>query len=71
METITTYGIVTWFDPHRGVGTIALEDSGHQVGVHAVEIDGGGKQSLRVDDRVAFTLLDGPGGPRATQVWTP
>jgi CspA family cold shock protein len=66
-----TYGTVTSFDPHRGVGTIALEHNGQQVAVHAGEIDGGGKQSLRVRDRVAFTLLDGPDGPRATRVWTP
>jgi cold shock CspA family protein len=44
---------------------------GTVVPVHASDIDGGGWQSLRVADRVAFTLLDEPRGPRAVRVWVP
>jgi cold shock CspA family protein len=33
--------------------------------------DGGGLQSLRAADSVAFTLLNGPGGRRAVKVWVP
>ena len=34
-------------------------------------IDDGGMQSVRVEDRVAFSLFDGPEGPRAANVWVP
>lgn len=63
-------GTVTWFDPQRGVGVIALED-GTEVAVSGSQIDGGGVQTLRPDDRVTFTLADGPDGLHAVEVWTP
>jgi cold shock CspA family protein len=66
-----TYGTVAWFDPERGLGAIAVEGSEQLVPVNATEIDGGGRQSLRMADRVAFTLLDGPRGVRAVRVWVP
>jgi cold shock CspA family protein len=70
-ETIVTYGRVAWFDPRRGVGAITVEGTGHEVAAHSAEIDGGGRQSLRTNDRVAFTLLDGSAGPRAARIWVP
>ncbi|GAY12777.1 cold-shock protein [Pseudonocardia sp. N23] len=63
-------GTVTWFDSRRGVGVITLDD-GTEVPVAGSQIDGGGVQSLRPNDRVAFTLVDGPEGPRAAEVWAP
>ncbi|MBN9112599.1 MAG: cold shock domain-containing protein [Pseudonocardia sp.] len=63
-------GNVTWFDPQRGIGSIALED-GTEVAVSGAQIDGGGVQTLRPDTKVAFTLVDGPDGPHAIDVWTP
>jgi CspA family cold shock protein len=66
-----TYGTVAWFDPQRGIGVITLDEGEQLVPVHASDIDGGGRQSLRVADRVAFTLLDGPRGPQAVRVWVP
>jgi len=56
------YGTVTWFDPQRGVGVIRMDGEGHDVVVQSTDIDGGGLQSLRAADSVAFTLLNGPGG---------
>jgi cold shock CspA family protein len=70
-ETTVDFATVTWFDPQRGIGMITVDGSGHQVPVRAAEIDGGGRQSLRVDDRVAFQLLVAPNGPRAVQVRVP
>ncbi len=63
-----TYGTVAWFDPRRGIGGITIDKGDQLVPVHAKDIDGGGRQSLRAADRVALTLLDGPRGPR---VWMP
>jgi cold shock CspA family protein len=68
---VLTYGTVTWFDPGGGIGAISVDGGERVVGVGSVEIDGGGRQSLRGGDRVAFTLLDGPGGTRAVRVWVP
>ncbi len=65
------YGTVAWFDAQRGIGAITIEGSGMQVPVASTQIDGGGRQSLEADARVAFTLLDGPDGPRAADVYTP
>lgn len=66
---VLDYGTVTWFDRQHGIGSIAVDGGGYEVPVRSVEIDGGGRQSLRVDDRVAFTLVEGPDGPRAARVW--
>ena len=65
------YGTVAWFDAQRGIGAITIEGSGIEVPVRSSQIDGGGRQSLQEDTRVAFTLLDGPGGPQAADVYVP
>jgi cold shock CspA family protein len=64
-------GTVTWFDPERGVGGIAVDGAGHDVTVRSSEIDGGGRQSLRPRDRVRLTMHNGPVGALAARVWTP
>jgi cold shock CspA family protein len=71
VEMQLTYGTVTWFDPQRGVGVIRTDGEGHDVAVQSADIDGGGLQSLRAADSVAFTLLDEPEGRRAVNVWVP
>jgi len=63
------YGTVAWFDAQRGIGVITIEGSGFEVPVRSAQIDGGGRQSLTQHSRVAFKLLDGPGGPRAVDVY--
>ena len=65
------YGTVAWFDPERGIGAITIEGSGTEVPVTSTHIDGGGRQSLQENAHVAFTLLDGPDGPRAADVFSP
>lgn len=64
-------GIVTWFDPERGVGTIAVEGTDRRFAVRSSDIDGGGRQSLRPNDRVRFTASDELDGARAIHVWVP
>jgi cold shock protein len=65
------YGTVVWFDAERGIGVIAVEDSGFEVPVRSAQIDGGGRQSLTAHTRVAFRLLEGLSGPRAAGVHVP
>jgi CspA family cold shock protein len=66
-----TYGTVAWFDAERGVGVIRIEMTDVEVPVRSAQIDGGGRQSLRQDDRVAFALENGPSGPHAARVFVP
>jgi|tagenome__1003787_1003787.scaffolds.fasta_scaffold20285377_1 cold shock CspA family protein len=61
-------GTVSWFDAERGVGVIVLDD-GTEVPVHRAHIDGGGSQSLRERDRVAFDLREEGGGLRPSGVY--
>jgi CspA family cold shock protein len=63
-------GTVSWFDPRRASGVI-LADTGDEIAVLAVHIAGGGRQSLAAGDRVVFSVLDGPHGPRAADVYVP
>ena len=62
------HGTVTWFDPRTGVGTITPDDGSAALSIHYAQIDGGGRQSLRVNDRVTYTPATGPAGPIATRV---
>jgi cold shock protein len=64
-------GVVSWFDPQRGRGGIVVDDSGCEIAVRAVDIAGGGRQSLSVGARVVFTPCDGPDGVAATDVFIP
>jgi CspA family cold shock protein len=65
------YGTVAWFDPQRGVGGIKPDDGDAEVRVHYSQIDGGGRQSLHENDRVAFSVADGSSGPEAAEVYVP
>jgi len=64
-------GTVTWFDPKRGIGGIAVDGTDREVAVESSAIDGGGLQSLHPQDRVRVTVLKGPEGAHAVRVWTP
>jgi cold shock CspA family protein len=64
-------GTVTWFDPKRGIGGIAVDGTDRELPVESSEIDGGGLQSLRRYDRVRLTVHEVPEGARALRVWTP
>lgn len=52
-------GVVKWFDAERGVGGITCDDGGAELAVRQAGIDGGGRQSLRASQRVAFIVEDG------------
>jgi cold shock CspA family protein len=63
-------GVVTWFDPRRGIGRIVADD-GTEVVVPASGIAGGGRQSLIPGIRVVFVLFLGPDGATASDVHVP
>jgi CspA family cold shock protein len=66
------YGTVAWFDPRRGVGAIEPDgDDEATLHVHYSQIDGGGRQSLQENDRVAFRVVDGASGREAVDVYVP
>jgi CspA family cold shock protein len=60
-------GTVKWFSDAKGYGFISRE-AGEDVFVHHSGIEGEGFHSLHEDQRVEFTVEQGPKGLRATQV---
>jgi CspA family cold shock protein len=60
-------GTVKWFNDQKGYGFIAQSD-GADVFVHHSAIQGEGYRSLSEDDRVEFTIEQGPKGPAAANV---
>ena len=61
-------GTVKWFNAEKGFGFITPEESGADVFVHYSEINAGGYRSLDENQRVSYTVTQGPKGPQATQV---
>ena len=60
-------GTVKWFNPRKGYGFIATPD-GRDVFVHYSSIAAEGFKTLDVGDAVAFEIVEGEKGPRATNV---
>ena len=60
-------GTVKWFNPRKGYGFIATPD-GRDVFVHYSSITAEGFKTLDVGDAVAFEIVEGEKGPRATNV---
>ena len=60
-------GTVKWFNPRKGYGFIAMPD-GRDVFVHYSSIAAEGFKTLDVGDPVAFEVVEGEKGPRATNV---
>jgi CspA family cold shock protein len=60
-------GTVKWFDERRGFGFIARE-TGKDVFVHFMAINGPGLRTLYVGEWVEFSVEQGPKGLRATHV---
>jgi CspA family cold shock protein len=50
-------GVVTAFDRRRGVGSIAPEDGGADVGVHTSALERAGLSGLEVGDRIGFEVM--------------
>ena len=62
-------GTVKWFNDGKGYGFISRE-AGGDVFVHHSNIEGGGFRSLSENQRVEFSVEEGPKGLRAIQVRT-
>ncbi len=60
-------GSVKWFNSEKGFGFIQ-QSSGDDVFVHFKSILGDGYRSLDQDDKVEYTISQGPKGLQATEV---
>ena len=60
-------GTVKWFNNSKGYGFITQE-SGEDVFVHFQSIVGDGYKSLDENDKVEFTVTEGPKGLQAADV---
>ncbi len=60
-------GTVKWFNESKGFGFLSRE-GGPDVFVHHSEIRSTGYRTLDEGARVQFEVVDGPKGPRATNV---
>ena len=60
-------GTVKWFNAGKGYGFIARED-GEDVFVHFTAIVSEGFRTLEENQRVEFTVVDGPKGLQASEV---
>ena len=62
-----TQGTVKWFNSSKGFGFIEQED-GDDVFVHFDSIVGEGYKTLSENDKVEFTVTQGPKGLQASEV---
>jgi len=62
-----TKGTVKWFNESKGFGFITKEEGG-DVFVHYADIQDQGFKSLAEGQAVSFDVVDGPKGPKATNV---
>jgi len=60
-------GTVKWFNDAKGYGFISREE-GEDLFVHHSAIQAEGFRSLEENQKVEFTVEQGPKGPRAAQV---
>jgi CspA family cold shock protein len=63
-------GTVKWFNESKGFGFIAPDDGSADVFVHFSAINSDGFRSLAEDQKVSYTVENGPKGPQASQVTT-
>jgi CspA family cold shock protein len=61
-------GTVKWFNAEKGFGFIAPEDGTPDVFVHHSVIETSGYRSLDENQKVEYTLVQGPKGPQAENV---
>lgn len=63
-----TQGIVKWFNPDKGFGSIASDDGSADIFVHQSVIESDGFRSLEEDQKVEFTSIRAPKGMQADMV---
>ena len=63
-------GIVKWFNADKGFGFIQPEDGTADVFVHYSAIETGGYRSLEENQKVEYTVSQGPKGLQAASVRT-
>jgi CspA family cold shock protein len=61
-------GTVKWFNAEKGYGFISQDDGGADVFVHFSAIDSTGYRTLEENQRVEFSVTQGPKGPQAEHV---
>jgi cold shock protein len=61
-------GTVKWFNPDKGFGFIAPDDGSADVFVHFSAIDSTGYRTLEENQKVEYSVTQGPKGPQAAQV---
>ncbi len=61
-------GTVKWFNAEKGFGFIQQDDGGPDVFVHFSAITTQGYKSLEENQRVEYTVTQGPKGPQAENV---
>jgi cold shock protein len=63
-------GTVKWFNADKGFGFIEPEDGTPDVFVHYSAIESNGYRSLEENQKVEYTVNQGPKGPQAASVRT-
>ncbi len=61
-------GTVKWFNADKGYGFIAPDDNSGDVFVHFSAIEANGYRSLEENQKVEYSVTQGPKGPQAAQV---
>jgi CspA family cold shock protein len=61
-------GTVKWFNADKGYGFIAPDDGSGDVFVHFSAIEASGYRSLEENQKVEYSVTQGPKGPQAAQV---
>tara|TARA_B000000609_G_C23924772_1_gene215412 strand:- start:308 stop:520 length:213 start_codon:yes stop_codon:yes gene_type:complete len=64
----TLQGKVKWFNFRKGFGFIEREDKQKDAFVHITAVKAAGIKTLQENDKLEFTLEDGPKGPSAVNL---
>ena len=64
----TLKGQVKWFNFRKGFGFIEREDKEKDAFVHITDVKAAGIKTLQENDKLEFTLEDGPKGPSAVNL---